>query len=73
MAGTIEGGKRAAAENIKRHGKQFYSNIGKLGGAKSRNGGFGSDKVGKDGLTGKERASIAGKRGGAYSPLLHKR
>lgn len=64
MAGTIEGGKRAAKTNIKRYGPDFYKTIGKEGGAKSRNGGFNTEKVGKDGLTGKERAIVAGRKGG---------
>ena len=36
MAGTIEGGRKAAATNKKRHGKDFYANIGRKGGSKSR-------------------------------------
>ena len=34
-----------------------------MGGSKSRNGGFASDKVGKDGLTGRERAVKYSKQG----------
>lgn len=65
MAGRTEGGLKAAETNRKLYGDEFYQRIGALGGMKSRNGGFGSDKVGADGLTGKERAAIAGKKGGA--------
>lgn len=67
MAGTIEGGRKAAATNKAKHGPDFYANIGRMGGAKGVNGGFASDKVGRDGLTGRERARIAGKRGGHLS------
>lgn len=41
--------------------------IGVAGGKKSRGGGFASNKIGKDGLTGKERAEIAGRKGGLKS------
>lgn len=40
MSGTPIGGKRAAETNRKKHGKNFYKNIGQLGGKKSRGGGF---------------------------------
>lgn len=64
MAGTIEGGRLAAETNKKRYGEGFYRGIGKLGGQKSRNGGFATEVVGKDGLTGAERAIAAGRKGG---------
>ena len=35
MAGTKEGGKKAAATNKKIHGANFYSEIGRKGGKKS--------------------------------------
>ena len=35
--------------------------------ALGRTGGFASEKVGKDGLTGKQRAEIAGAKGGRKS------
>ena len=35
MAGTIEGGKKAAATNIAKYGKDFYKKMGQKGG---RNG-----------------------------------
>jgi uncharacterized protein len=40
MAGTREGGRRAAATNKQRYGMNFYESIGRLGGKKSRGGGF---------------------------------
>lgn len=67
MPGTIEGGRKAYKTNLKRHGKDFYANIGRKGGKASSTGGFASDKVGKDGLTGLERAAIAGRKGGQLS------
>lgn len=67
MAGTLEGGRKAAATNKTKYGGDFYRQIGGMGGSKSGNGGFGSTKVGKDGLTGKERARLAGSAGGKIS------
>ncbi|MBO7720129.1 hypothetical protein J6S35_00620 [Candidatus Saccharibacteria bacterium] len=67
MVGTLQGGKKAAATNKERHGEDFYARIGKKGGHNSRTGGFASDVVGKDGLTGRERARMAGAIGGFKS------
>lgn len=48
--------------------KEKRREIGRLGGLKKTPfGGFGSKKVGSDGLTGNERASIVGKIGGSKS------
>lgn len=41
--------------------------IGRKGGMASTNGGFASDKIGPDGLTGRERARRVGKIGGMTS------
>lgn len=57
----------AAETNKSKYGKDFYAKIGAKGGKVSSNGGFGSDKVGADGLTGKQRASLVGSLGGAIS------
>lgn len=67
MSGTKIGGQKAAATNKKNHGESFYADIGRKGGKNGHTGGFGSDKVGKDGLTGAERAKIAGRKGGQLS------
>lgn len=67
MAGTVEGGKLAAQKNKERYGEDFYRKIAGMGGRASKGGGFASDKVGKDGLTGKQRAEIAGAKGGKAS------
>ena len=73
MAGTKADGKKTATTNIARHGKDFYSRIGKKGGASGNTGGFASDVVGKDGLTGRERASRAGRIGGLKSKRNRKK
>lgn len=65
--GTREGGLKAKKANIAKHGEGFYSKIGAKGGRMSCNGGFASTKVGEDGLTGIERAKIAGAKGGKKS------
>lgn len=68
MAGSIEGGRKAALTNKLKHGADFYKRIGHLGGTSGKhNGGFASLKRGKDGLTGSERARIAGAKGGKKS------
>ena len=67
MSGTISGGKKAAKKNIELHGKNFYKEIGRKGGKRSTTGGFASQKVGKDGLTGAERAKLVGAKGGRIS------
>lgn len=62
---VLTGGMKAAATNLQLHGKDFYRRIGRKGGmVKTPTGGFGSDKIGADGLTGRERARIFGKKGG---------
>lgn len=66
MPGTISGGKKAAIANLKRN-PNHYREIGKIGGSRGTTGGFNSDKVGADGLTGRERAKIAGRKGGLSS------
>lgn len=40
MAGTKEGGIKAAITNKKLHGKDFYSRLGREGGKKGHTGGF---------------------------------
>lgn len=63
MAGTTEGGKRAAATNKQRYGSDYYKGIGKLGGVKSRGGGFAANhelarEVGAKGGRNSRRYSI---------------
>lgn len=40
MAGTIKGGKAAAATNKRKYGEDFYRQIGQKGGRLGRTGGF---------------------------------
>lgn len=67
MPGNKKGGHKAADTIRLRYGRDFYRDIGRRGGMRSRNGGFASTKVGKDGLTGSQRAKLAGARGGSKS------
>jgi general stress protein YciG len=68
MSGTVSGGKLAAKKNKEKFGEDFYKKIGAQGGkATNVPKGFASDLTGYDGLTGKQRASVAGKRGGKVS------
>lgn len=71
MPGT-KAGSIKAQETMKRvYGEEgriaFFRRIGQIGGKKSTNGGFASTKVGADGLTGYERARLAGQKGGKIS------
>lgn len=67
MAGTIEGGRKAAETNLKKYGPDFYRWIGARGGSRGHTGGFACESVGTDGLTGSERARLAGAKGGKIS------
>lgn len=70
MSGTRLGGQRAVKTIKKRFGEDFYREIGRTGGRNSHSGGFASDKVGADGLSGRQRAVLAGKKGGKKSTRL---
>lgn len=70
MPGTKAGSLKAQATMKKKYGKEylnFYRKIGQIGGRLGRTGGYASDKVGKDGLTGYERAAMCGSKGGSRS------
>lgn len=58
MAGTPEGGRRAAETNKRRYGETFYNQIGYKGGKISRGGGFAVHP---------ELASAAGRKGAIKS------
>lgn len=60
MSGTLAGGRKAAKANIERHGQNYYSELGKLGGKAKHNKprGFAANP---------ELARLAGKRGGELS------
>jgi general stress protein YciG len=57
MAGTKEGGRKAAAKNLARD-PNFYAKIGRVGGQRGHTGGFAANP---------ELARIAGARGGRIS------
>lgn len=67
MAGTKIGGIKAATTNKTKYGLDFYAQIGAKGGRKGKTGGFASLKIGADGLTGRQRAELAGAKGGKKS------
>lgn len=67
MAGNRIGGLKAAETNKRLYGKDWYARIGKIGGRNGHSGGFSSTEVGKDGLTGPERAKKCGAIGGLKS------
>lgn len=58
MAGTKDGGKKAASTNKAKYGKDFYARIGAVGGQKGRTGGFYANR---------ELARLAGQKGGRVS------
>jgi general stress protein YciG len=58
MAGTANGGKKAAATNKAKYGKDFYARIGAMGGKLGRTGGFYANR---------DLAREAGRRGGRLS------
>lgn len=62
---------KAKKANLEKYGPDFYKRIGANGGANGKGpgykGGFASNEVGEDGLTGRERAKLAGAKGGAIS------
>lgn len=58
MAGSKAGGKKAAATNLERHGRNFYREIGAKGGRNGHTGGFASNP---------ELARITGAKGGRIS------
>lgn len=54
MAGTVAGGKKAAAKNLQNN-PNFYRDIGRIGGRNGNTGGFAANP---------QLARIAGARGG---------
>ncbi len=57
MAGTVTGGKKAAAKNLAKD-PNFYAKIGKKGGQRGHTGGFAANP---------ELARVAGAKGGRIS------
>ena len=64
MAGTIEGGRAAAATNKRKYGSDFYAKIGSKGGKLGRTGGF---------FANRELARQAGAKGGTISRRTSKK
>ena len=58
MAGTKEGGRKAAARNKAKYGSDFYAKIGAAGGKKGKTGGFYANR---------DLARSAGAKGGRIS------
>lgn len=58
MAGTKEGGKKAAATNKAKYGDDYYREMGRIGGRNGHAGGFASNPA---------LAKEAGRRGGLIS------
>ena len=58
MAGTLEGGRKAAKTNKEKYGNDFYAKIGGIGGRNGHTGGFASNP---------ELARRAGQKGGKIS------
>ena len=58
MSGTKIGGIKARETNYREHGKDFYRNIGKIGGSNGHTGGFAANP---------ELARTAGAKGGRKS------
>lgn len=58
MAGTVIGGKKAAKTNKKKHGDNFYAEIGRKGGKNGHTGGFAANP---------QLAKEAGRKGGKIS------
>lgn len=67
MSGTRQGALKRIENQRRIHGEDYFkqrmSNAGKRSG-----GNFASEKIGKDGLTGRQRAAINGKKGGSVTP-----
>ena len=62
MAGTVAGGKKAAAKNLQNN-PNFYREIGRIGGRNGNTGGFAANP---------QLARIAGSNGGANQPSQEK-
>lgn len=67
MSGTRAGGLKTKAKVIARFGKDYYRQMGHIGGRNGTTGGFACLDTGADGLTGPERARVAGAKGGRIS------
>lgn len=66
MAGTKAGGLLTAKTNKEKYGGDYYVKIGAKGGALGHTGGFGQGEIGR------QRARIAGAKGGRISRRVKK-
>ena len=66
MAGNSEGARKTVKKILARD-PDFYKKIGHIGGRKGHTGGFACTEIGEDGLTGAERAKVAGAKSGKIS------
>ena len=72
MSGTSQGYVKTRAKLVDKLGSEeaymaWKRSSASKGGKNGNTGGYASDVVGKDGLTGLERAVIAGRKGGTIS------
>ncbi len=67
MAGTRQGAFKAALTNKQIRGNDYFRKLGRKAGSFGTTGGFASELVGEDGLTGVERSKIQGARAGRRS------
>ena len=69
---TKEGGRNHVKSMTEKFGSyeafcEWMRANASIGGRKGRTGGFASEKIGADGLTGRQRARVAGAAGGTRS------
>ena len=73
MPGTKEGARKMVATSKAKYGDDHFKRIGSIGGsAVDVPKGFASGKIGSDGLTGRQRARLAGAKGGKISKRTKK-
>lgn len=77
MAGNKQAGQKTVATMIEKYGsyeayRQAMRERASKGGKNGNTGGFASELVGSDGLTGYERARVVGAKGGAISRRVKK-
>lgn len=72
MAGTLAGGRKLSATIRAKYGENFWKERGAIGGRNSNNGGFATEKLNKNGLTGLEQARLSGAKGGRKSKRTKK-
>ena len=70
MSGTPNGGRKARQKLYDKYGKDYFRNIGRKGGQNGNQGGFADLRIGKDGLTGPERARYFGAKS---KPTTHQK